>query len=170
MGTVCAWHCRQRGGCWHTERRWDQHQHCTHVALWQGRDGCGHAEPFPSPGRGGPCLCPRPKALPRSPAVPAPSHRRVLFSQPALLSHPEIGTAEILQEMKKKKNQTQSSIKGELPLASVRCNWIRSLSDLPICGGVSSPGAAQSQSVRPGGAVCSSAGVPADRGDLAFID
>lgn len=70
----------------------------------------------------------------------------------------------------KKKNQTQSSIKGELPLASVRCNWIRSLSDLPICGGVSSPGAAQSQSVRPGGAVCSSAGVPADRGDLAFID
>lgn len=49
---------------------------------------------------------------PRSPAAPAPSHRRVLFSQPALLSHPEIGTAEILQEMKKKTNKPKVPLKA----------------------------------------------------------
>lgn len=159
---VCAWHCRQRGGCWY------QNHCCAHVALRQGRDGRGTQSPFPSPGRAVPRLCPRPRALLCSSAALALSHCCVLFPQLALVSHLEIRGAEILWEMKKK--QTQSSIKGELPLASEHCNWIRSLSDLPICRGVSSPGAAQSQSVRPGGAVCSSAGVPADRGDLAFID
>lgn len=76
---------------------------------------------------------------------------------------------EILQE-KKKNNNPKVPLKENKHWQVRSYNWIRSLSDLPICGGASSPGAAQSQSVRPGGAVCSSAGVPAYRGDLTFID
>lgn len=141
------------------------------VLMWHcGKGGvaAAHAEPIPQPRASGATFVPEAQSSALQPRSPGPvSPLSVLPTAGAGFSS---GDQKGRNSAGDEKKQTESSIKGELPLASVHCNWIRSLSDLPICGGVSSPGAAQSQSVRPGGAVCSSAGVPADRGDLAFID
>lgn len=127
-----------------------------------------HTEPFPQPWASGSTFVPKAQGFALQPRSPGPISP--LCALPTAGTGFSSGDQKGRNSVGNEKKQTQSSIKGELPLASVHCNWIRSLSDLPICRGVSSPGAAQSQSVRPGGAVCSSAGVPADRGDLAFID